>query len=505
MCRRIYLLMGLLAFVLCPSRAEEGFYKELTRDGQIFVFTRPTAYTRWVSTGEMENGVPRLFYGPHGETVVFDREESVAVYDRRRKGLASPPVPVKGLLAETKPMSSTPKPVVLASSPDPRESGAASTAAPVSAPAVMAAPVSLAPTAPPAALTKAEETKSFKAPVSWKNGRTVLETESAVIGLSTRIQHRFSHENPYKTTNVGVGPGVGRSSFRVRRGELRLDGWVYRKNLTFEQIIDWTSTSNIVQDLFLQWDAFSNKKFLVRMGQFKAPLGRQQLLPITHMQFVDRSTVTDVFTGGRDQGVQLGGLFWAEKIDWRVALFNGNGRQQAANDNGRLQQNIRLQFQPWGDPGINESDLESARKPLMALGVSYEKNNAHNTATATNDLKRHIGAVDLVFKFKGLSLTGEYFHRRLDFETTAPYSSDGYFGQVGCFLNKTRTVEGVARYAEWDPNHKTHRDLRTESGAGVNYYINRNFLKVQADYRRLQDKSRGAHDDEARAQIQWMF
>ena len=56
------------------------------------------------------------------------------------------------------------------------------------------------------------------------------------------------------------------------------------------------------------------------------PFGRQELTSSGSQQFVDRSLVSNEFAKGRDMGVQVWGLALATELDWRLGVFNGNGR-----------------------------------------------------------------------------------------------------------------------------------------------------------------------------------
>ena len=71
---------------------------------------------------------------------------------------------------------------------------------------------------------------------------------------------------------------------------------------------------------------------MVKAGQFKVPFGRQQLASAMNQQFVDRAAVEDTFARGRDIGVQLWGTPFKGLLDWRVGVFNGNGRSVTRND-----------------------------------------------------------------------------------------------------------------------------------------------------------------------------
>jgi len=67
-----------------------------------------------------------------------------------------------------------------------------------------------------------------------------------------------------------------------------------------------------------------------------------------NLQFVDRSIVAGEYEKGRDLGFMLDGLLLNQKIAWYASAVNGNGRNQTANDNDKLQYNARVQFQPFG-------------------------------------------------------------------------------------------------------------------------------------------------------------
>jgi len=190
-------------------------------------------------------------------------------------------------------------------------------------------------------------------------------------------------------------------------------------------------------------------------------------------------------------------------------VFNGNGRTRSANDNDKYQFNARLQFAPNGDPKYSESDFDSKDKPLWAIAGGFEVNDLKNTTTSV-DSKRTIFAVDGVFKYKGISLFGEAFFRELDPEPAAPgaavttFNSDGYHFQAGYLFGK-QTWELAFRYASWDPSDLVSGNDRTEVGGALNYFYNKHNLKVQADFRQLEDKAKDTKSQEVRVQAQFIF
>jgi len=75
----------LLASALCaPSAfAQTFFYNEVVKDGRIYVFAVAARYDAFVKSGVPGTGpvIERRAYGPNGETVVFDCETAINLYN----------------------------------------------------------------------------------------------------------------------------------------------------------------------------------------------------------------------------------------------------------------------------------------------------------------------------------------------------------------------------------------------------------------------------------------
>ena len=127
-------------------------------------------------------------------------------------------------------------------------------------------------------------------------------------------------------------------------------------------------------------------------------------------------------------------------------------------------------------------------------------------ATTGDDIDREVYGGDVVFKFKGLSIFAEYFHRVSQPEVAAEFRSDGFNAQIGYFVYK-RNVEVALRYATIDLSDisAVSDDQRHEKGAAVNWFMNRHSLKLGADYRRLENDLTDLTDDQARLQMQFIF
>jgi hypothetical protein len=347
--------------------------------------------------------------------------------------------------------------------------------------------------------------------ISYSDGQTTVEFAGGSLSISNRVQFRFTEELPDDSLRLPgtENGGDAKGSFRIRRAKTELSGWVWRRELTYELQLSWAgaeagaSTTEPLEDFILSWDVSRKKTFQVTVGQFKVPLGRQELTSSNRLQFVDRDLLSFEFTRGRDIGVQLQGLLGGGRVEYRAGVFNGTPASRLGNDNDRYQYNARVVFQPWGDVRYSEGDFESKDRPLLAVGGQFENNDLHGVTNAT-DFNTTILGADAVFKYRGLSLFAEYFDRRRKPETGESFDSNGFHAQAGFFV-KRNVFEVAARYAGFDPSSLIpDNDLR-EKGLALNYYLNKHNLKLQGDLRSLKDEARARTNKELRMQVQVRF
>src|SRR4029453_3130387 len=63
--------------------AQTFFYNEVAKDGRIYVFADGSRYDAFMKEGSTTMGpvIERPNYGPNGETVVFDSEQAINLYN----------------------------------------------------------------------------------------------------------------------------------------------------------------------------------------------------------------------------------------------------------------------------------------------------------------------------------------------------------------------------------------------------------------------------------------
>lgn len=439
-------LMGATVGATAASAQIMGlFYQEVEKDGRVYVFNTSEAFTRFKETAEIGTSVTLIGRAEGGKTLVAENETAADLYFFKHN-----------LPAYERP---TPKP----------------------------------PTVP------------FE--VSWKDGKTTFKGKNFEMKLSNRVQLRFTSED-LDTGSATSAPE--RDSFRIRRAKTKFEGWVYTKDLTYDLQVNWPDTANPLEDVMINYDFTKGKKsFMLKAGQFKVPFGRQELTSSGSQQFVDRATVSTTFARGRDIGIQLWGTPNDGKLDWRVGLFNGNGRTTSRNDNSDLQLNARLQWSPFGDTKYSESDFEGTDKFLFSIAANYEANvrevaAAGSTVAHQND--QTIYGYDVVAKYKGFSFMFEMFERENDRNKgVSDFDDEGYILQAGYFVIPQR-FEIAVRLSEFDPNVDRDNNKRTEDGIALNYFFNKHPHKLQLDYRQIEDEARANSDDkEIRIQYQLIF
>jgi phosphate-selective porin OprO/OprP len=462
-----------------PVFGQGFYYKEIEKDGRIYVFNNAARAELFEKSGEIGIGITKPGAGPNGETVIGDSERALQLYF------------FKHGIAEAVPE----------------------------------------PTPPVQIITWSDGKTRITTNLAY------LEISNRI---QTRYTQEFPDDlSPILTGTAAAGDTRG--SFRVRRAKFKLEGWFWRPpevapsprtmpRLSYEVQLNWAAVAAnvgaqpanvgaILEDANIAWDPQGMGKFRIVFGEYKVPFGRQQLTSSGNQQFVDRSLVADEYERGRDIGVSVQGAVWSNKLEYRLGVFNGNGLTRPSNDNDKFQYNARLMWQPNGNQVLaqrawvsgalySEGDFESTTVPLYAIALNFESNNFHRTTTG-DDLKSTIVGIDGIYKFKGFSATGEYFLRKRTPEIAQKFDSNGGYLQAGMMLNQFRTWEAVARFGQREVSDLVANDDITEIRAGINYYYRRHSLKFQSDYG-LVETGRGTtagsrKDYELRMQAQFIF
>lgn len=362
-------------------------------------------------------------------------------------------------------------------------------------------------------ILKAQDTTNNKFGKGIYN--VVAKDNSYSMKFAFRAQTLYMGEwNVNDTTGVGAGNG----QFLVRRARLKFDGHVYTEKLKYKLELglsnrDISGASShtrgaprLILDAVLKWNFYKNLSLWA--GQTKLPGNRERVVSSGNLQFVDRSLVNSTFNIDRDMGAQLRHHFKLGKNFTVREIFSvaqGEGRNVTDPNLGGYQYTSRIEVLPFGEfqskGDYSSSDLKREDKPKLALGATYDihdravKNRSNQGSYMVNDVgyfETDINTVfaDMMFKYKGLSIMGEYAIRTAskDSVLNSDLSATGQVVNVGTGLNVQlgylfkNNWEVAARYTSIALDKKvTGEDIKTQYTLGVSKYVVGHKLKVQSD------------------------
>lgn len=318
------------------------------------------------------------------------------------------------------------------------------------------------------------------------------------------------------------------SSFRVRRMKTRLRGHILSPSLLYQFQFDFAGSTPRLDSAFLRWKP--RRYFGVQAGQYIVPFNRQELTSSGAQQFVDRASPNEFFSPERDQGLTFVGSTLGRRSDrlaWSAGIFNGNGANQTGNENTGHLGVGRLLYMPFGKFNYYvESDVDDTRKPRLGIGAAYAYNSQADSAPKRKArilrdtaFGRFFGinfvdkfdvsqaTADVHFKYRGLSVLGDYYWAEAVPNTAPSKIAQGYNIQAGYFIIP-RKFEAAVRYAFIDRDMDAPKSGLREIGGALGYFFLAHNLKLQMDVRDIQDEAplgRTRNTMEYRTQFQAIF
>jgi len=299
--------------------------------------------------------------------------------------------------------------------------------------------------------------------------------------------------------------------FRLRRARINLTG-DFAEQFDFKIEGDFGQSDGINSsrtafsgtDIFLNWHQYPEAQ--IKIGQWKAPFGLEQLTPDTSLYIIERSLPTGAITPERQIGIQLWGKpfasVWPDEKDlltYYAGIFNGNGRNITNNDNnnfmyvGRLESTL-FKSKIWGQ----ESSLKLGADVLNS-GDDAGTNISQSLTLLVNDDgslspfvlpeadERTAWSVDAWLKLGPFDLIGEFLQERV--RPRAPngvapefskFTTDGFYVTGGYFLIPKK-LQFAARWEHLNPGQKGNDGIQSITG-GLNYYIHGDDLKLMVNY-----------------------
>jgi phosphate-selective porin OprO/OprP len=328
--------------------------------------------------------------------------------------------------------------------------------------------------------------------------------------------------------------------FRIRRARINLTG-DFAEQLDFKMEGDFGQSDGLngnrtafsATDIFINWHQYPWAQ--IKVGQWKAPFGLEQLTPDTTLLLAERSLPTGAITPDRQIGAQLWGkpfaTLWPEQKDlltYYAGIFNGNGRNITNNDNNNFMYVGRLESTLFKDLFGKGSYLK------LGVDILNSRDDTGTTITSTANLlvnddgslspfvlpspdERTAWSVDAWLRLGPFDLIGEFLQERVQPRTLhggppafSKFTTDGFYVTGGYYLIPKK-LQLAARWEHLNPGQKGNDGISSIT-AGLNYYIHGDDLKLMVNYIHTWSDFREANPefgddqfDEVIARMQLMF
>ena len=307
------------------------------------------------------------------------------------------------------------------------------------------------------------------------------------------------------------GQTAVKDRFRLRRARVNLTG-DFAENFDFKVEGDFGAGDGLnsnrtgfsATDIFINWHQFAEAN--VKVGQWKAPFGLEQLTPDPTLIIIERSLPTGAITPERQIGVQVWGKpftnIWPEQKDlltYYAGIFNGNGRNVTVNDNNNFMYVGRLELLPWqgkllgqnsslklGGDVLNSRD-DKGTNISQTLNLLVNTDGSLSPFTLPGADERTAWSVDAWFNLGPFDLIGEYLQEKVNGRTVngvppgfADFTTNGFYVTAAYFLIPKK-LQAVVQSQDLNPGQKGNDGLYSIPG-GHNYYIHGDDLKLMLNY-----------------------
>src|SRR6266480_369747 len=353
------------------------------------------------------------------------------------------------------------------------------------------------------------------------------------------IQVNFEDSDAF-AFNGNFGQSAIKDRFRLRRARVNLTGdfaeqFDFKVEGDFGQN-DGTNNNRTAfsgTDIWLNWHQFPAAQ--IKIGQYKAPFGLDQLTPDTSLYTIERTLPTGAITPDRQIGIELWGRpftkIWPEQTDlltYYAGIFNGNGKNTTVNDNNNFMYVGRLEATLFKDVFGKGSSLKLGADVLNSrddkgVNISQSGNLLVNPDGSLSPFmlpgadERTAWSVDAWLKMGPFDLIGEFLQEHVHPRTVNgvppgfdEFTTDGFYVTGGYFLIPKK-LQAVVQWQHLNPGQKGNDGISSIT-AGLNYYIRGDDLKMMVNYIHTWSDFREANSefgkddfDEVIGRLQLMF
>ena len=329
------------------------------------------------------------------------------------------------------------------------------------------------------------------------------------MGIKGYVQGRLEDMDSDDDTKDG-------RNISAARARLAVEGNAGAPNIRYRMEIDASTNSRLVdpatENNVTPRDIYADVGFLgtnsVRIGQFKFPMGREQLTSTSAIAVQDLSIATVEFTPSYEPAAMVSGSALEGVFEYQLAVSNGEGRGRnntVGDEKDGMRRGARVVWNPLGalkldGPAFATVDDGSAR---LGLAASWMQNrDSQNLVTVTPDADATTSGLEAGFFWGPFSGLAETFRRINDPAAGNHVKDTGWNYQLGFLFGPASVLELVARYSAISFGAKDDQEEKT---VGLNWYLDRHNSKWMLDYSQLGGDGAVPDADRIRLQFQAMF
>ena len=262
--------------------------------------------------------------------------------------------------------------------------------------------------------------------------------------------------------------------FKLRRGEISFKGVLTdsadffvmfdpvkglseNKTVSGTTIKQFKKDASILQDLGLTFKVLNNKLVI---GQFKRPISLEALQSSGALELLERATVVQILGDKRDVGAMVQGEVKTFKLQYMIALFNGEGPNNA-DLNKQKDVSGMLTFKPWEEAQLYVSVYEGTQGAFNDAQTRYGVGGLWNKGPYVLKME-YLTAKDGSIEKDGWYILGAYSLSNLGVEFLKP-------------------VRLAVRYEEWDADTANDVEIHLWTFGGQYFLDEKGASKLAAD------------------------
>jgi hypothetical protein len=337
----------------------------------------------------------------------------------------------------------------------------------------------------------------------WDGGFFLQDPDGRFrLGFGGQLQTRFVfnrlQEDQFDRT---------RSGFEITRTRLTLSGYVINPN--FEYLIATDATRNepgLVTGLFYLRDGWARYRFdndwSVRVGQFKLPFNREELVDARYQQAIERTLVNESLNIGRSQGIELqwsagDHAFWIATSDGSTdeiggtqpfGLVDSTPRVNTPALNDDVEWALALRYErllagEWQQFRDMTSPPGDSFGMLLGFGAHGNKTENEGAPSQGRDEQDWFGGtVDLSMEWGGANLFTSFIYHHIDNGGFGQFDIFGAVVQGGFYVAPRHELFARWEYAWYEEDLVTFTvdDLNLVT-LGWNWYVDGHDAKFSVD------------------------